>query len=548
MTVLTFVLTAEQPLLMTSLQGQGDPNSSRSFDYIPGSVIRGALIGRYKQSSNTLDIRNVAVRRMFFDGATCFLHGYPYIEVAPEDYRRSLPLPRSWFREKTEDDLQDVRDLSVAPALRLKAVEDDSSEDTEGEALRWEPLNELKQPKAVGDGFCWQHAGRQPRRYVVEKQINIHNARDRRLGRAVEGSGAVFRYITIAPGQSFQAAIICPDEQMANNIKKLLEPPTLWIGGSRSAGYGQVRIGKIEYHTQWNEVGAAPTQRPATAGELHLTLLSDLIWRDSAGQYSGTLPVDTIATALGLSLSSLSDEKEQSFKATTQLGGFNRTWGLPLPQTLALAAGSNFVFKVDVQPDAGLVEALEVHGLGERRAEGFGRVAINWRPGQAQFGVEATTIWIENTADVASAPQGEAKRIAQLMAKRMMRQRLERELTDRVERYRIAPGVLTNTQLSRLRSAARRAHASGQMVLLKTLLQNLTQSTRRAYESARIGNEKLFTWLETRVNTPTTDWKNTRDVIVAGETVRADAFAMEYTLRLIMAVARLAVKETRDGW
>ena len=37
------VMTAEQPLLLTSLQG--DPNSSVSFSYIPGSVVRGALIG-----------------------------------------------------------------------------------------------------------------------------------------------------------------------------------------------------------------------------------------------------------------------------------------------------------------------------------------------------------------------------------------------------------------------------------------------------------------------------------------------------------------------
>ena len=48
MKAITFSLTTQQPLLATSFQG--DPNSDVSYSYIPGSMIRGAVIGRYMLS------------------------------------------------------------------------------------------------------------------------------------------------------------------------------------------------------------------------------------------------------------------------------------------------------------------------------------------------------------------------------------------------------------------------------------------------------------------------------------------------------------------
>ena len=42
MKAITYTITLEQPVLVTSLDG--DPNSGVAFDYIPGSVIRGMII------------------------------------------------------------------------------------------------------------------------------------------------------------------------------------------------------------------------------------------------------------------------------------------------------------------------------------------------------------------------------------------------------------------------------------------------------------------------------------------------------------------------
>ena len=45
MKVINYRIDLLEPTLVTSLQG--DPNSAVAFDYLPGSVLRGILIGKY---------------------------------------------------------------------------------------------------------------------------------------------------------------------------------------------------------------------------------------------------------------------------------------------------------------------------------------------------------------------------------------------------------------------------------------------------------------------------------------------------------------------
>lgn len=55
------------------------------------------------------------------------------------------------------------------------------------------------------------------------------------------------------------------------------------------------------------------------------------------------------------------------------VGGFNRKWGLELPQTLAVSAGSVLVFEATQTLTPEELLTLEHEGLGDRKAEGFGR-------------------------------------------------------------------------------------------------------------------------------------------------------------------------------
>lgn len=194
--------------------------------------------------------------------------------------------------------------------------------------------------------------------YPEKRRINIHNKRDRKRGRGIEGSGAVFRYDALDAGQTFQGVILCDNADDVTTIKPLLQPKDIWLGGSQSAGYGHTQIIPIEdaeNSDTWYEIGSDPEYREDRE-LLRLTLLSDLILRDRWGQYvampsmqlitdEGEREVDPLTQLLEQSLE-VKLEPQSSFISSLVVGGFNRKWGLPLPQVPALAAGSVFVFKL----------------------------------------------------------------------------------------------------------------------------------------------------------------------------------------------------------
>jgi CRISPR-associated protein Csx10 len=134
MKAITFVLETQQPVLATSFQG--DPNSDVSYPFIPGSMIRGALIGRYLQRYGLQDgdiLTDETVRRLFFDGKTRYLNAYIY-----QEQQRTLPLPHSWKKEKNDE-------LSKNKSVKFYdfSVEED---------------DELESPKPVGEYF-WGEKG-----------------------------------------------------------------------------------------------------------------------------------------------------------------------------------------------------------------------------------------------------------------------------------------------------------------------------------------------------------------------------------------------------
>ena len=531
MKVVTFHITAVQPLLLTSLQG--DPNSSVSFPYIPGSVIRGVLIGqRRQQRGKDLDLADAETRRLFFDGKTRYLNAYPL-----HDKRRPLPIPRSLVALKRSD-WDSNRQLTVYD----RSVEPPPPD----EALR------------SLEGFVSRGAGTTLRYSAVARVMHIHNQRDRPMGRGTKLQGALFRYEAIAPGQVFVAAVLYEHDGDSQVIRDLL-PDRVWLGGSRSAGYGEATIGQVKILDDWYEAGTPPKERVARAAppaedsdddlappaplpdplRLTLTLASDMLLRDDGGQPTTAPPLAAIGRALGCTVTL---DEEHSALATTLHGGFNRTWGLPLPQASALAAGSTLVLRLDAVPDVDGLARLEAEGLGERRAEGFGRVVCNWLPSSAE-----QTLCDEKDVPAAAPAAPEHGALAALIARRVLMQRMEQELIALTKQYSIS-GDISNTQLSRLRIIARRALGAASMQPVHDFLEHLPSNAREQFERAYAGNQRLRTWLDGCVGAPRGPWAKVRDVTVAEQTAQvSDALATEYTLRLIMAVARLKVKEAADA-
>ncbi len=508
MKAITFLLTTKQPILATSFQG--DPNSDVSYSYIPGSMIRGALIGRYLnryQPQNADILTDEKVRHLFFDDSTYYLNAY----ISSQEEKRTYPTLISWRREK--DNESEIFDFSV-------------------------DKTKLESPKAVGDGFWIEEEG-YIKLYPVDRRLNIHNLRERSKGRSTQNEGEIFRYDAIDKGQNFQGVILCNDcdEKI---IRDLLTPLDIWLGGSRSSGYGHIQISQIHSYDSWNEVGISPESRVGS-NTMKVTLLSDLIIRDKQGQYTVIPPTDLLSEELGIHL----DEPVNTFMSSTFIGGFNRKWGLPLPQILAIKAGSVFVYE-NICINSDQIFSLEEKGLGERKSEGFGRIAINWHSKKRLIAKKVEIKLLTRPKD--KKPQfetPESRELAIKIGERILRRRLEQLLLEKIEQYKLETNKMTNNQLSRLIIVARQALDQNSREPLDTLFNQLTKDTRIKYEGTKLGSHSLQKTIQEWLDSPR-KWMGTEIQNISIDDVTytlTDSICMEYTLRLIMTIAKNATKE-----
>lgn len=482
MKVITYQVTLLEPALVTSLQG--DPSSAVAFDYLPGSVLRGVWINKYL-SSQAVDVSDSTLRRLFLGDATRYLNGYP-LDV----YNRpGLPVPASWQRIKHDESA--IFDFAVEP------LEDEE---------QWQPIQ----------APFYTRSGEDVRLILPARNVAVHTRRTPRFGRAMpeylpardgqargelvkvlekdEIVGAVFRYDALAAGQVFQAAIICDHDDDVSKLLPFIEG-SVSLGRSRSGGYGQAEISQVQVHDHEPEWDAPEENEDVPAGKLIVTLRSDVLVRDARGQFV----VD--ARCLGKVLSRLLHLEElvleDAFLDTRLVGGFNRKWRLPIPQALAIRMGSVLIFQ-DPGCNLEAQAVLEARGIGERRAEGFGRIAFN-RQRVAEFKVEKNTRSAQEPAITIS--EEPANKLAREMVARMLRQRLDEELLAAATSERII-NPPSNAQISRLRSVVLEQLYQEKPDLSKIcqFLKNIEErsSARRQFALSRFKNMNtpLLKWLK----------------------------------------------------
>jgi CRISPR-associated protein Csx10 len=532
MKVITYRIKLLEPVLATTLDG--DPNSATAFDFLPGSVLRGAIIGKYLQRNrqSRFDAANETEQGLFFSGATRYLNGYPLDRLN----NRCLPTPLSWKQDK--DEVAKREKNNPAPIFDFALGE----------------LDEIEQEQSVASPFCWLSSD-EVRLVSPARQLAVHTARTRRFGRAMPGErigpdeepGAVYRYEALAARQTFEAVILCDRDDDAADLHALLDGEAR-LGGSRSGGYGRAQFEAAQIlKTSWREVSGAITYNGR--GPLIVTLLSDASLRDGNGQFSTDSSVleTMLKDRLGCEL-----KLRQAFSQSRVSGGFNRKWGLPLTQAFALSMGSTYVF-APTSCDVNKLRDLENEGIGERRAEGFGRMAINWNK-EEELTID-TTPSQQKTVTFSLSPT--SRETAQRMAERLLRQRLDRAVTAKANELtgRLKGDDLPHrSQLSRLRRCVHDAlllaepQPQGIGEFLKSV--EARHITRRQWERAKIDGQRLLDWLdEKRKITNQEEWEKLLGLKkpdylrpVAGVVPEPNKLRNEYLLRLIDAVLARSAK------
>lgn len=529
---LTFLIQLQEPVLAGQTQN-GEANSAVAYPFIPGSMIRGALFGRYAAGKTINVEKDDTARRLFLDGTVCYLHAYP---ARPDTQARALPKPLSWFvpKEEANDPRAEIFDFAI-------------------ERKNGKPYK----PPGLGD-FVWQT--RSAVQLGSADMMDIVHNTSSDPNRKSEANSQVYRYESIAAGQWFAGAIVSEDDALLAEAKSLLEAGDMHLGGSHTAGYGRVSITDIAMEYDWQEyapLSAGDDWADWEAGDRDfeeetavsepeyavVTCLSDLIWRDKNGQINANL-----VTPSG-------QKPEKAYFHLRRAGGFNRKWGLPLCQSWAIQAGSVFVFPPECY---GELEEWIAKGIGERRAEGFGRVALNWHT-QAKIEQSKQPAFIPVEQDITLSTESIA--IAQEMANRQLKAQVDQALVERIQTLSRFQSLPKASHLSRARLAARRAWHKADLgeitkhfVIVemdettgkeKTVVM-LSPTAIKQWEKAKVNDEKFKDWI-----LKTVKHVNQFTLInglpkVAGVEADFSAIREETAARLIEGVLRQAVKEAKS--
>lgn len=359
MTYLRFDLILRSPAIVSTISG--DPNSPSTQSFVPGSVIRGAVATRLIADGE--DAESALFRRLILSGAVRYLHAYPHIAGT-----RAMPVPLSWKTSKG--------DPSCAQDLAGYSGDLDESTDAEDFGDKW-PQDALA---SVAGAFVAPTIA-SGRRTLKDVRVNarLHQQRDRVKGRPwtdkqENAHGAIYTYEYLEPDQTF-TGLIQVTEAAASDIdrlKALLTEPIL-VGRARRAGYGgEAVISAVRQETgeYLNATGRLDADVIAN-GRFRVLLTSAYVGRHPLTGQNDALAIEQeLADLLGSNI-----EIERRRWAFEVLGGFNRKWGLETPQVVALRGGSVLVLRARGGPlGLDVLRRVEHEGLGERRAEGFGRV------------------------------------------------------------------------------------------------------------------------------------------------------------------------------
>ncbi|WP_298780159.1 RAMP superfamily CRISPR-associated protein [uncultured Fretibacterium sp.] len=235
--------------------------------------------------------------------------------------------------------------------------------------------------------------------------LRTHNTVEDASQRPTEKVGGLFTYEAIRSGQTFRGTVRMSAElwekvREKNDILQKFASSELSIGQSRKDEYGAVSLQYVPSDASAPEGRLWSPKLLEAGGKSYLVvyLISDLLIRGEFQSYSLRLEdlKGALSRALHVELSDIPDSdwinvEGRSFRQSP-LGGtsghcvrvgrresWQTRWTLPRPSLSYFQAGSVLLFQV-TNPEAwseAHAQALVEQGLGDRRAEGYGRVLLN---------------------------------------------------------------------------------------------------------------------------------------------------------------------------
>lgn len=380
-----------QPLCVSSEAAQG--NIRPTLDYIPGGTLRGALAAHLNATHP--DMSSERLHALLLDDQLRFRNLYPLASSDDQDSngRDSYPLPQTaracklFGGFKTNDSEHGVED-GLLPLLRYRL-----GGETAVLPHRLCTHKDCDLPLEPFSGFYANAPKVNYQQVQPSKRFVTQTAIDPRR-EAVRPSN-LFTVEVLDEGQTFAGYISLANEADEQWFSEQVcaTGTTLRIGYGRTRGMGLMEIIDYEITPQgyWEEMPlekrisifneqAQTLNCPIPQGHtlFSITLLSDTILRDPHFRYLQNISQDVLAQEIDPKLAN--SVHQATFASTRTIAGWSSPQKLPRPMARALTVGSVFVFQTPLSIDE-LVSvlqetAVETHGIGERREEGFGQLVV----------------------------------------------------------------------------------------------------------------------------------------------------------------------------
>lgn len=415
MKYLSLELTALSPV---AIRADHAPSGVASSPYIAGTTLAGSLASLYRQYYS----------EQSSDFALLFLSGQVYY---PNLY------PATIKHEAVREKIEQANNLGCSPVYPLPKTAqsckrfsgfalDNADEERHGThdtlfdwavfqvgkqtASALKPLQEHKACKKCTRamhqfrGFYRQVSSHETGALTVETgvhtRLQTHTGIDRATGTVQEG--ILYSREVFEESSCFQGVITLPDDDkltlaLTTFIQQVRQSGLVRVGTGRTRGMGKVELDTTLLEAKSFGFGRFTERLENFNRTLHkalqdaniaidpaffyfaLTLHAPTILRDSLLRYRGSITAATLADLVAIPR----DRFECIYQAASvqRVTGWNDLWGTPRTQEIAIESGSVFLFafKTDgARHD--LYETLfrlEHEGVGERRAEGFGRVCIS---------------------------------------------------------------------------------------------------------------------------------------------------------------------------
>lgn len=365
------ILKAESPVAV--LRTRASSQFVKTLDYLPGSAVRGAFAEIFinKRGSEDSDFQSIFVEERIRFG--------DFLPNTVDESPILLPLSAMACKRHGlfhQNSLWDrlIFEITGAP----------HSENSKKCPDCGEPLDRVS-------GYLSSLERRES--VKIGRQLRMHVGIAGSTGSAMHG--LLFSYEMLTEKETSTAAELkemkfigtleSDSPEALEALEKVIPSREhLSVGKARTRGLGELSIQSfgepkppVPFPQRWDEFNAEILKQGGDSRQCYfsITLESHLSLKDSLGR-----PVLGNITAAHLGLKDAKSVKLcAAFLAPAVVSGWNAAQGLPKSDTHAISRGSVLAFCAPQSLQASLqkqLEELENQGLGERRAEGFGKLTV----------------------------------------------------------------------------------------------------------------------------------------------------------------------------